>query len=575
MRFTNEPEPLPSQARRRLLRTDMHRYFFPLFIASLLCMTPLSALAQQPEEDPPPAEEEEPPESGDEEGDTGDEGTEEEGEEGEKDDPPAKDPEEQDGAEEGEADEGGEDEEVMSEEIKAELKRRAIEELKAREAEKEENTLTPEELEEQRFDAAFGVSTQLREKEQARQRAENATGDVEYFLPEDPSNAPQLDYNEPIVCAYRPGSNVMVRMQCDHEKKECLVAEEAVFHTLPNSEGGDKNNPEIVPTDSVPEQLSGCYRLIQQEEFALLESRGYTLIPALLEIPHGYKRDERGRAFQTHFDLRSRLLLGVYYMGSVADSYGQTLAIETRSSYEHIGHSKKRRHRFSFIEGEFVLSPIRARALLFDYNYGRVNNEPLFYITNLIGEPSRTDVYMRIGKGLTLGRLDYQSYANAPDQTMLDMVAGRLQWEILQGFGLEDYFMLSTASGFGTRRIGNDDAGSVYFYPELGFKAIWLQSPRGLFQLATEGRVRYAFEPDIGSAWQMAIASASAEWVMLAISDQPISLYARPEARFMNIPSDGIQQGDFRFMAGIRFNFFAPPPTDPVEVERQFSSQSY
>lgn len=569
MRFVNEPEPLPSQARRRLLRTDIYRYLVPTFIASLLCLTPLAALAQQPEGDPPPAEEEEGQPVEGEEGEAGTEDAEEEGEVGEEEDG-AKEETPDTAAEEDPEGEGG-----KRESLEEEMKRRAIEELKAREAEREANAMTPEELEEQRFDAAFGVSAQMRAKEQEKQRAENAQGDIEYFLPKDPANAPQLDYNKPITCSYRPGSNVMVRMQCDHEKKECLVAEEAVFRARPNSEGGDKDNPELVPTDSVPEQLSGCYTLVQQEEFAQLEARGYKLIPALLEISYGYKRDDRGRAFQTHFDLRSRLLLGVYYMGSVGDAYGQTLAIETKSSYEHIGHSKKRRHRFSFIEGEFVLSPIRARALLFDYNYGRVGDEPLFYITNLIGEPSRTDVYMRIGKGLTLGRLDYQSFADAPDQTMLDMVAGRLQWEILQGFGLEDYFMLSTASGFGTRRIGNDDAGSVYFYPELGFKAIWLKSPRGLFQLATEGRVRYAFEPDIGSAWQMAIASASAEWVMLAISDQPISLYARPEARFMNIPSDGIQQGDFRFMAGIRFNFFAPPPTDPVEVERQLSSQSY
>ena len=567
------------------MRTDLQRYLSIALLVAFSCGAPALAFAQQPEEEPPVEDGEPTPgeSEGEDEGDgdaDGEDGKDDPGDGTEGDGEPKDGEAEPDGDGSTSDDEGGvtkEEDEALREQLKEEMKRRAIEELRAREAAKaKDNQLTPEELEAQQFDSAFGVSAQLRTKEEEARRAANAKSDIEYFLPADPKNAPQLDYNEPITCAYREGSNIVLHLQCDHEKKECLVAEEAVFRTRPNSEGGDKDNPELIPTDGIPEQTRGCYHVVQQEEFAMLEERGYKLIPALLEIPHGYKRDERGRAFQTHFDLRSRLLLGVYYMGAVdGNDYGQTLAIETKSSYEHIGHSKKRRHRFSFIEGEFVLSPIRARALLFDYNYGRVGDEPLFYLTNLIGEPSRTDVYMRIGKGITLGRLDYQSYANAQDQTMLDMVAGRLQWEILQGFGLEDYFMVSTASGFGTRRIGNDDAGSVYFYPELGFKAIWLRSPRGLFQLATEGRVRYAFEPDIGSAWQMATASASAEWVMLAISDQPISLYARPEARFVNIPSDNLQQGDLRFMAGIRFNFFAPPPTDPAEVARQLSSQSY
>lgn len=426
--------------------------------------------------------------------------------------------------------------------------------------------LTAQELEAQLVEA-------LKRKISAKTSEEAPQPPVVYTLPAG-DDAPPLDINAPFLCAYRPNSSVIVHLQCDEEKMRCLMAQEAVFKPKAASQGGSRDEPEYTPLASPPAHMGYCSEVLSAQDFVLFQEN-YELVPALLEVKHGYKRDARGRAFQTHFDLRSRLLLGVYYTGLAEDGYSQSLTIETRSSYEKLGW-ERRRHRFSFVEGRLTLSPLQASATLFDYNNGRVGDEPLFYITTLIGEPRRHDVYMRVGKGLTLGRLDYRVFEDAPDQAMLDFVAGRLQWEIAQGLGLEDYVNLSIGVGVGTRGIGNAEAGSIYVYPELGFKAIWLKSPRGLLQLATEGTIRSAWEPELGEMFQVATARASLEWVMVAISDQPISLYLEPEARFTRIPTDDIQRGEWRTQAGIRFNFFTPPPLSPVDIERRLSSgESY
>lgn len=429
--------------------------------------------------------------------------------------------------------------------------------------------LTQEELDARRLDAAMGITAQRELEQQRLAQQKQRDEEVDYFLVAAPDDAPQLDYDAAIVCAYRPGSRVVVHLQCDHDAKRCLVAEDAVFRFKQVDLDGDGELEErAVPTQIDPGQTAGCMRMLNEEEYELLLAQGYELVPALLEIPHGYRRDERGRAFQTHFDLRSRMFLGVYYAGNLREDYTGSLTLETGSTYEHFSRSEKRRHRFKFIEGSLTLAPLEAHATLFDYNFGRVGDEPIFYITDLIGEPSRHDVYINIGSGLTLGRLDYRTYEGAQDQAFLDLVEGRLQWEVLQSFDLEDYIMFKLGGGMGTRRMGNEDAGSVYFYPEAAFEAMWMLSPRGLFQMGVEGRARLGYEPDTDASWVSATAAANIEWVALAISDQPLSLFVQPEARYLSMPGDDLEVGDVRVMAGVRLSLFTPPPTDPALIRR-------
>jgi hypothetical protein len=407
-----------------------------------------------------------------------------------------------------------------------------------------------------------------------------------YYLLKDGAKGPQLAADKPVMCYYRPGSSVMVRVQCDLEKRTCLVAESATFYDPAASASGEDKAKEQAPRseagrapgtiettlrpsfESEPPLLRGCAGVQYAEMFQVLINEGFTLTPALLDSPYGYKRDERGRAFQTHFDLRSRMLLGVYYTGQgLLDEYGSSLAIDTRSSYESWNHYSRKRHRFRFIEGQISLSPMNAQATVFEYDYGNTGDEPAFWITTLVGEPERYDVRMSLGAGLTLGRLDSRRYTTGSGdearQTFIDLAEGRLNWELLQGTFLEDYLMVRVGGGAGTRTFQNEEAGGLYFYPEVGIKSAALIGERGLLQWQLDVRARQAWELG-GASWRQLTATTSLEWVVLAISDQPLSLFVQPELHALDMPDEDIRQLDMRVMGGLRLSLFTPPPLNPA-----------
>ena len=139
-----------------------------------------------------------------------------------------------------------------------------------------------------------------------------------FFVPTDKS--PQLNANKTITCIWRPpphdqsgfDGNYM-RVQCNNKTKTCLVAEDMIFKEMPKTKDLPKR---VVPTRRRPDNLKYC-RYSNQDDIKKLKALGYTLKPAKLDNPYGYKRDHLGSALQTHFDLRSRLLLGVYYTGVI------------------------------------------------------------------------------------------------------------------------------------------------------------------------------------------------------------------------------------------------------------------
>lgn len=381
--------------------------------------------------------------------------------------------------------------------------------------------------------------------------------------------APMLDYQKSIICVYHDDGSAPLHMQCDQATKRCLVAEESVFRLSPLPPDAPKGaEPTRVPTKTSPAQVKSCYQSISIEEFAALELQGFSMVPAILETPYGYQRDELHRSLQTHFDLRSRLLLGVHYQGSLDldgdQPWKNTLTVETRSTYEHWSAYDKRRHRFRFIEGELSLAPFRAEGTIFEYDYGRTSDEPLLFIGTMIGPPKRYDIHLGLGLGTTIGRLDYRTLAGTR-QVFIDMLEGRVNWEVLQGLALEDYLMLRIGAGIGTRRYSDQDTGPLYLYPEASVKSAWLIGERGLGQVLFDASARYGWESSSGVTWTSANVKASGEWVAITISDQPLSVFVQPELEYMKLKDgDAILSGrELRLMAGLRLSLFVPPPPSP------------
>jgi hypothetical protein len=432
--------------------------------------------------------------------------------------------------------------------------------------------LTPAQQVDQKFGVAWALEQEKLREAQEAQLDQNRTY---WLVAEDAVDPPQIDWNKTTDCLYREGIEAELHIQCDHKAKTCLVAETQVFKPL----GGDGG--ELVPTSQRASRVNYCAMTNMESDLELLRTTGYTLEAALLEAPYGYKRDWRGRIFQRYFDLRSRTLIGVGYTGFLADdTFSNSLTLETQSTHEHYSTSRGRRHRFNFLEGKMLLNPLRINAKLFEYTMGRSGREPLLYVTEFFGEPSRHDIYMNVGWGVTLLHFDYRAMerdiepapadgmprASVENQKFLDILQLKLQWDIMQGAALEDYVGLQLGGGMGTRLRGDEAA---YVYPEIGVRGAWLASPRGLVELSTQGTVRYAVEPTTDTAWIRATAQASAEWVFLSVSDQPISLYVTPQADWLEYQGGGEALREFRVTSGIRFSLFTPAPEDPANYQGQ------
>lgn len=359
---------------------------------------------------------------------------------------------------------------------------------------------------------------------------------------------PQLDPYEEIVCA-EGADGALVRMQCDEETQRCLVAQSRILR-------------HGRPTSLIAQGLVACVPG-EPGVYERLEAAGYEMVPAQLETREGYRRDELGRVFQTSFDLRRRLYLGVHDMlrfdqPEGFDTLEQSLVLEMGSVVDYYDPRTRRRHRHRFLEAQLMLNPFEIEAELYSYDRSRATEAPAFWITTFIGTPRRFDVPIQLGAGYSIARLHYQR-TEAGDLMLLDMVDGRLNWELYQGPSIENYLLISTGGGVGIRDMGGLGTPVFYLYPELGVKGSWILDRRGLSLLELDGRVKWGFEPETSDQWTMGTAALSLERIVIAVSDQPISIFLKPHVRYGEVEVAGLGGVDYRLLAGLRLSLLSPP----------------
>ena len=279
------------------------------------------------------------------------------------------------------------------------------------------------------------------------------------------------------------------------------------------------------------------------------------------EVPEGYMQDEYGRITQVTFDLRRRFHVGVSSMTrfDAEDSYSManSLALETGGSNDFLDLEYGHRHRHRFLEGRLILNPLEVDMLFYSYDFSRSTPGSPIWITTFIGEPRRFDVPIEVGVGATLGRLHYRA-TEAGDLMLFDLLSGRVNWEFYQGKNLENYVLLSTGGGFGLRHLDSSGTTEAYAFPEVGLRAVWSLGERGLTQIALDGRMKWAWELSTQESWMMGQAGLSAEQILIAINDQPLSLYVEPHARLTQFEPADLDGVDYRVMAGVRLSLFVP-----------------
>ena len=341
------------------------------------------------------------------------------------------------------------------------------------------------------------------------------------------------------------------RVQCDPTTKVCLYAQ--------NQELSADGEP-VKPL----ERARDC-ELDMPFDRKKLEADGFKFLPGRPDAPWGWSRDERGRTFQTNFDLRKRLYFGVGYTPKkILENPLQS----TRTSidfglFSFDAHSKgsPMRHRFRFVEGEVHMEPFSAEMVVAHYDFSRKFTDPLLRITTFVGEPARHDLHMNIGLWTEAGGLEIHRTALGHSQVWKH-AAAQVTMDLWQSANLDSFARVRTGVALEGQQADLIGYRSAVVYGSA-FELDWVLDREGFHNLrfeVTHDIPRY-FVPlqYTGKVAQRMKARLQYEAIVLAVNDQPLTLKlaAGGEKRddVPGIPS----QWAFVMDAGLRFNLWAPP----------------
>ena len=308
------------------------------------------------------------------------------------------------------------------------------------------------------------------------------------------------------------------------------------------------------------------YRLSSWKgQYKRYKKMGYEFVRADWEVPRGYVRDAQGRLMQVDFDLLRRFHLGFGYAPRVrpkGNSDGGRIKLDLGWTVALLDRRSRGLHTFEFLMGRFYLNPFSFAGTLFDYDYMRRSDKPLFKITTFWGGPKRHDIYVNLGFGFGLGRLT--TLENDPLYNY-DVEIGvlRLNWDLWHSMNMYHFFRLQFGSRIGL--LTGSDIHNVYVNPfgALRFQLVPDSLGHHLIRARLEAGSIYLSRE---KTWKTkALIGVGYEYVLIAINDQPISWYAEASASY----SDRLVRGsawDIRFDTGLRINFWSPvrPRLAPV-----------
>jgi len=364
-----------------------------------------------------------------------------------------------------------------------------------------------------------------------------------------------MDPDRPVICMHDKADQVW-RIQCDERTHTCVFS--------PNDELDADGRPA-----KALEQARDCTPDASFDR-AKLEAAGYKFVPGRADAPWGWTRDERGRVFQTNFDLRRRLYFGAAYspqkiLENPFDSKRTSidfglLVLDIFNGPESPGDSSTR-HRLRFVQGEVHLEPFSAELVLAHYDMSHHFIDPLLRITTFVGEPARHDLHFDVGLWSEAGGLEIH---RTP-------VGNSELWRHATAQGTLDLWQSANLDSFARIRSGLGLEGEQD--PAYGYRSgVTLSSAFEIDSvLDREGRQNIKFElshelpryftplPGMSQYVQRFRAKLQYEAVVLAINDQPITLKLAAGGERRNDLPGVPDQWAFVADAGLRLSLWAPP----------------
>jgi hypothetical protein len=296
-----------------------------------------------------------------------------------------------------------------------------------------------------------------------------------------------------------------------------------------------------------------------QESFKVL---GYTMQPGLVDVAYGWTRDDRGRVFQTNFDLNRRMYFGASYnpekflgelgeFGRAAFNFG-FLSLEHRQG--------RNTHRIRLVEGKVRVEPFSSELVLLHYDLSRRFLDPLLRITTFVGEPQRHDLHLDLGLWTEAGQVEVH-HTKAGNSTLWKFGTVQGTLDLWQSANQDSFLRLRTGIGF--ERLYTDKYGDRSAL--TGSTALELDmvlDDSGFHNIHGELRwevPRYFTDNSQERLARRNSAKIEYEGIMLALNDQPISF---------TLGIGGEQRNDLPVIsdswafiadAGFRVSLWAPP----------------
>ena len=378
--------------------------------------------------------------------------------------------------------------------------------------------------------------------------------------PPDSQEPPMMRSDRPVYCV-PDRDGVIWRIQCDEESKVCLFAH--------NKELDSRGQP----VKSL-ERAKHCAPNVELSRDAL-RAQGYRLVFGRADIPYGWTRDDRGRAFQINFDLRRRLYLGVAYAPILAQGIGdrdqtakKRVAIDFGLfRYEYWGgESHPTRHRLRLVEGEISVDPFSANVALLRYDSSHRFHRPLLRLTTFFGKPRRHDVFANIGVWFEGMRIE--SHQNeVADSNFWKFGNLQATVDLWQSNNLDSFFRLR--SGLVFERLYSDDNGggtdpdrsAIAWASVVELDTIIDQA--GFHNVSAQASYEipryFERQPNLGRLARRMRGEVTYEVVVLAINDQPITARLAIAAERRNDIPGLDDRWSLSVAAGLRFSLWAPP----------------
>lgn len=361
-------------------------------------------------------------------------------------------------------------------------------------------------------------------------------------------SVPKMRSDKKVECL-RDTEGKIWRVQCDEKSKVCLYA--------PNRERSSSGT-----WTKTLQRARRCEVVDLKFDPASYQQMGYTLEPGRADVSHGWTRDQRGRVFQTNFDLNRRMYFGASYnpekfIGEIGE-FGRAAF---NFGFLTLNHREGRNtHRIRLVEGKVSVEPFSAKLVLLHYDLSRRFLDPLLRITTFAGEPQRHDIHLDLGLWTEAGQVEVH-HTNAGNSTLWRFGTMQGTIDIWQSASQDSFLRLRTGIGFErlyTDKYGDKSAltGSTALELDMVLDRKGFHNLKGVLSWEVPRYFSALAEDRLA---RRNTAKIQYEGILLAINDQPLSFTAGIGGEQRNDLPVLSDAWAFVADAGLRISLWAPP----------------